>query len=345
MFRFFSNAPREDPQPEDEEAPADAAAPAQHQHQHQPYPEPPRSPRLQVEHSRRLEEELAILRADLADQRAGYEAKLADQRAKLTAKLASQRDKYESKTARLAERNEWLEGTVAKRAEEKQWLERRNDALEATEKKLDARIGTLEERVFELQAENWALKQENADLRADYDGVVGDLTTFRKGAERLLEGAQRALAKPRAKDVRGSPKAVGEGRKGGAQEEDEEEEEDVDEDEEDGAQATPRGKRIEAPDASLSGETLRTRSRDGNGGEGRSRHPQAGGSVDPRSLDALRTLGPSSRNVSPTRGRQRRLGGSGAVTAGTTGSDFAGTENVAIRPSKKRQRTSSDPEL
>ncbi|KAF9637244.1 hypothetical protein BFW01_g8140 [Lasiodiplodia theobromae] len=304
MFRFFSNAPREEPQPQDEEPATDAVAPAQ-----QAYPEPPRSPRLQVEHSRRLEEELAILRADLADQRAAYEAKLSDQRAKLTAKLASQRDKYESKTARLAERNEWLEGTVAKRAEEKQWLERRNDALEATEKKLDARIGTLEERVFELQAENWALKQENADLRADYDGVVGGLTTFRKGTERLLEGMNKALAKPRAKDE------------------------------------TPRGKRIEAPDASLSGETLRTRSRDGNGGEGRSRHPQAGGSVDPRSLDALRTLGPSSRNVSPTRGRQRRLGGSGAVTAGTASSDFAGTENVAIRPSKKRQRTSSDTEL
>ncbi|KAF4535730.1 Usher syndrome type-1c protein-binding protein 1 [Lasiodiplodia theobromae] len=336
MFRFFSNAPREEPQPQDEEPATDAVAPAQ-----QAYPEPPRSPRLQVEHSRRLEEELAILRADLADQRAAYEAKLSDQRAKLTAKLASQRDKYESKTARLAERNEWLEGTVAKRAEEKQWLERRNDALEATEKKLDARIGTLEERVFELQAENWALKQENADLRADYDGVVGDLTTFRKGTERLLEGMNKALAKPRAKDVRGSPKTVEGGRKGGEEEEEEEE----DEDEEEGAQETPRGKRIEAPDASLSGETLRTRSRDGNGGEGRSRHPQAGGSVDPRSLDALRTLGPSSRNVSPTRGRQRRLGGSGAVTAGTASSDFAGTENVAIRPSKKRQRTSSDTEL
>ncbi|KAL0263229.1 hypothetical protein SLS55_002207 [Diplodia seriata] len=349
MFRLFANALREEApqQPQDEAPPATTAiTTTATSPQHFPA-EPPRSPRLQVEHSRRLEEELAILRADLADQRGAYEAKLADQRAKLTAKLAAQRDKYEAKTARLEERNAWLEGTVAKRAEEKQWLERRNDALEATEKRLDARVGALEERVFELQAENWALKQENADFRADFDGVVGEMAALRRGAEALAERAHRALARPRAGDARASPKRVGDG----VQEADGGEGEGEGEGEEGNAQqqATPRGRRIEARDASLSGETLtRTgpRSRDEeNGGEGRGRLSQAGGPVpDPRSLEALRTLG-ASRNVSPSptpeRGRQRRLGGNGAVTANGAGGS---TENVAIRHSKKRQRTESDTE-
>ncbi|KAL1639821.1 hypothetical protein SLS58_007565 [Diplodia intermedia] len=348
MFRLFANALREEApqQPQDEAPPATTTAittTAATSPPHLAPPEPPRSPRLQVEHSRRLEEELAILRADLADQRGAHEARLADQRAKLTAKLAAQRDKYEARAARLEERNAWLEGTVAKRAEEKQWLERRNDALEATEKRLDARVAALEERVFALQTDNWALRQENADFRADFDGVVGEMAALRRGAEALAERAHRALARPRAKDARGSPKRVGDG----AQEADGGE----GEGEEGNArqQATPRGRRIEASDASLSGETLtRTgpRSRDeGNGGEGRGRLSQAGGPVpDPRSLEALRTLG-ASRNVSPSptpeRGRQRRLGGNGAVTANGAGGS---TENVAIRHSKKRQRTESDTE-
>ncbi|KAF4313030.1 hypothetical protein GTA08_BOTSDO00862 [Botryosphaeria dothidea] len=317
MLRFLTSGLREDPQPQ-------LPDPTQQQQQINPCPEPPRSPRLQVEHARRLEEEIAILRVDLADTRQSYEHKLADQHGKLAAQLASQREKYESKTARLEARNKWLEDTVQQLATEKAWLARRNDALERTEKALDARIGGLEEEVFELKDENAALRQENADYRVDFDEVVGEVAALQKAASAMAERAHKALTRPKAK----------EGRK------------------EDDAKRTPGGKRIEAPNADLSGETLtRTAPREAEGNEGERRgrpstNSRASG-VDPRSLEALQTLGPS-RNVSPSptpdSRRQRRLGGGGVCAGGGSTVADAASENVTVRTSRKRQRTESDTE-
>ncbi|KAH7061332.1 hypothetical protein B0J12DRAFT_695496 [Macrophomina phaseolina] len=319
MFSFFAPSRREEPPAQQQDAPsADPHQPPL------PYPDPPRSPRLQVEHARHLEEQLAILRHELADTRKTYEQKLADQREKLTAQLASQRDKYVSKTTRLEARNAWLEDTVQQLTAEKGWLAKRNEALERAEKALDARIGAFEEEVCELKADNAALRQENADYRADFDDVVGEVAELQKAAEAMAERAHKTLARPKAREQR-SPMAG----------------------DEEARQRTPRGKRTEAPDADLSGETL-TRTRERKEGEVRGRAAQAGGGVDPRSLEALRTLG-ASRNVSPSptpdRGRQRRLGGGGLCAGGgSTATADAAPEDVAARPSRKRQRTESDTE-
>ncbi|GME31653.1 hypothetical protein GTA08_BOTSDO00862 [Neofusicoccum parvum] len=315
MFRLLASALREEQPPAQQQEPAEPPSPLAAAR--------PGSPRLQVEHARRLEEELAIARADLADQRGAYEARLADQKEKLTAKLDSQRDVYESKTRRLEVRNAWLEDTVGQLTDEKRWLANRNEALEAAEKRLDARVGELEEQVFELKAEGWALRQENADYKVDFDGVIGEVARLQRAAEKMAERARRALTMPKAKEAR-SPDAGA-----GADAE--------------GEQVTPRGKRIEGPDGSLSGETLGTgpRSRE----RGRPEVNSQAGCVDPRSVEALRTLG-ASRNASPTpeRGQQRRLGGGGVCAGGGAAAGSSSAENVTVRPSRKRQRTESDPD-
>ncbi|KAK8185818.1 hypothetical protein BC567DRAFT_259151 [Phyllosticta citribraziliensis] len=381
MFRFFTS-PAQPTSPE-----RDTNAPAQQTD----LIERPSSPRLQLTYAQKLEETVAVLRADLSSQKTHYENLLSSTTASSQTKLTETRAAYDARIERLNSRVTYLEDEVAEMRESNRRLSRRKEELEAAARERDEAMTSLEGERFELQRDNGGLREERARLVSRLQGE----RTRREKATRLFAEAQEAL---RVDD-----------------EDDNDDEQDVDErfeetseepsapkllrqstsrsslnrhgaerenssrtskpqqsrrDKSTNTTSTPRAQTSTTSPAEdgdpYTGETLRgVPSHESREPPPQHQHPQDQehqatsttpgprlSNVDPRSVDALRTLG-ASRNASPTPQPPSQRKKTGASARGSGGADKessllpminfnARAVNMTPRHGRKRARVDSD---
>ncbi|KAK8175922.1 hypothetical protein IWX90DRAFT_126736 [Phyllosticta citrichinensis] len=381
MFRFFTS-PAQPTSPE-----RDSNAPAQQTD----LIERPSSPRLQLTYAQKLEETVAVLRADLSAQKTHYENLLSSTTASSQTKLTETRAAYDARIERLNSRVTYLEDEVAELRESNRRLGRRKEELEAAARERDEAMTALEGERFELQRDNGGLREERARLKSRLQGE----RTRREKATRLFTEAQEALRvddddnddeqddDERFEDTSDEPSAPKllrqstsrsslnrqgaereKGRRGSKPQQSRRQDKSTN------TTATPRAQTSTtspADDGDLyTGETLRgVPSHESREPPQQNQHPQDQqhqvtsttpgprlSNVDPRSLDALRTLG-ASRNASPTPQPPSQRKKTGASARGNRGADKessllpminfnARAVDMTPRHGRKRARVDSD---
>ncbi|KAK8197655.1 hypothetical protein HDK77DRAFT_433960 [Phyllosticta capitalensis] len=366
MFRFFTSPAQQPSSPErDSNAQAQDDLIAR-----------PSSPRLQLTYAQKLEETVAVLRADLSSQKTHYESLLSSTTTASKTKLTETRAAYDARIDRLNSRVSYLEDEVAELRESNRRLSRRKEELEAAGRERDEAMTALEGERFELQRDNGALREERERLRARLQGE----RERREKASRLFAEAQEALQidDEEAEDEDGDhfedtseeptgPKLL---RQSGSRTSLNRQGSDRDKrkraskpqhqqrhDKSTNTTSTPRAQISASPteDADpFTGETLRgvpSRDHQETTAQQSTDRPRLS-NVDPRSLDALRTLGPS-RNNSPTPqppSHRKKSGGTGTSGSGSANAETllpiinfnARSVNVTPRHGRKRARMDSD---
>ncbi|KAF2091646.1 hypothetical protein K490DRAFT_52836 [Saccharata proteae CBS 121410] len=265
------------------------------------------SPRVRIEYARRLEEENAVLKYELEEQKTSSEKRFRDQKKDSDKKVKDLSTKYREQLDRVTKYSNMLEVEVAQLKDEKARLERQNAQLLSTDKIQIQKLKILEDDLDNVNAENSVLKDENVELRKELRDSAEEMTD--KMRQQLLEFTKsfdRVGDRMREK-ASGTPRSSSQ----------------------DSQASTPKGQDLISEDP-LSGETLRTVAsvashRDSDG---------ARQSIDPRSLDALRTVRSSCgpRGTSPTPARMSR----GVQASSSSGG------NITIRNPRKRHRSDDD---
>ncbi|KAK7509505.1 uncharacterized protein IWZ02DRAFT_503214 [Phyllosticta citriasiana] len=360
----------------------------------------PSSPRLQLTYAQRLEETVAVLRADISSQKTHYESLLSTTTSASQTKLAETRAAYDARIERLNSRVTYLEDEVAELRESNRRLGRRKEELEAAGRERDEAMTALEGERFELQRDNGGLREERARLKARLQAE----RARREKATRLFAEAQEALRvededdsndededdrfedtseEPAAapKLLRQSASRTSLNRQGSERDrtkkqggKPQQQQQQRRQDRSTNTTSTPRAQTASstspADDADpFTGETLRGVPSHESREQQQQQQQQQGdqhphttpaqrlSNVDPRSLDALRTLG-ASRNNSPTPqppSQRKKAAGPSARGSGSAGADKeasllplggfnARAVNMAPRHGRKRARVDSDGE-